>query len=293
MRANVVDSSSGAARRFLLAVVLAAAWLGLNVAFPDLGPTGIPAAVTRLIVHGIILVGLWLGLSRTDFTGGTRVGLWLAISVPFTLWLALVWRLAVNGFFRPIPGVIRVPPPLPVAIFVPVLVGLVLLMRSNRIASLLDAMPLSWLIGLQLYRILGGIFLVNWAHGAIPGVFALPAGIGDTAVGLLALPAAQWASSGSPAGRRIGMSWNLLGLTDFAVAITMGILSSPGPLQVFALDHPNVQVGTYPTVMIPAFGVPSSIILHGLSLWQLTRRARQTALHTQTDWKPVLRGSTI
>src|SRR5260370_42597444 len=62
MRAN--------ARRFLLAVVLAAAWLGLNVAFPDLGPTGIPAAVTRLTIHGIILVGLWLGLSRTDFTGG-------------------------------------------------------------------------------------------------------------------------------------------------------------------------------------------------------------------------------
>jgi hypothetical protein len=274
MRAN--------ARRFLLAVVLAAAWLGLSVAFPDLGPTGIPAAVTRLTIHGIILVGLWLGLSRTDFTGGTRVGLWLAVAVPFTLWLAVVWRLAVNGFFQAIPGVIRVPPPLPVAIFAPVLVGLVLLMRSNRIASLLDAMPLSWLIGLQLYRILGGIFLVSWAQGAIPGVFALPAGIGDTAVGLLALPAARWASSGTPAGRRVGMAWNLLGLTDFAVAIAMGLLSSPGPLQVFALDHPNVQVGRYPTVMIPAFGVPSSIILHGLSLWQLRRRVRQTALHTQT-----------
>src|SRR6266446_1418454 len=244
MRAN--------ARRFLLAVVLAAAWLGLNVAFPDLGPTGIPAAVTRLTIHGIILVGLWLGLSRTDFTGGTRVGLWLAVAVPFTLWLAVVWRLAVNGFFQAIPGVLRVPPPLPVAIFAPVLVGLVLLMRSNRIASLLGAMPLSWLIGLQLYRILGGIFL------------------------------ARWASSGTPAGRRVGMAWNLLGLTDFAVAIAMGLLSSPGPLQVFALDHPNVQVGTYPTVMIPAFGVPSSIILHGLSLWQLRRRVRQTALHTQT-----------
>jgi hypothetical protein len=50
MRAN--------ARRFLLAVVLATAWLGLNVAFPDLGPTGIPATVTRLTIHGIILVGL-------------------------------------------------------------------------------------------------------------------------------------------------------------------------------------------------------------------------------------------
>src|SRR5260370_15212897 len=89
MRPNVVDSSSGAARRFLLAVVLAAAWLGLNGAFPDLGPTGIPAAVTRLIVHGIILVGLWLGLSRTDFTGGAADGRLLALSLPPPLVSAL------------------------------------------------------------------------------------------------------------------------------------------------------------------------------------------------------------
>jgi cytochrome oxidase assembly protein ShyY1 len=39
--------------------------------------------------------------------------------------------------------------------------------------------------------------------------------------------------------------------------------------------------------------VPSSIILHGLSLWQLRRRARQTALHTRTDWHTDLKGSTI
>jgi len=284
---------AGAARRFLLAVILTAAWLGLNVAFPGLGPTGIPAAVTRILVHGTILVGLWLGLSRTDFSGATRVGVWLAIAGPFTLWLAVVWQLAVNGFFRSVPGVVRVPPPLPVAIFLPVVVGLLVLTRFKRIASLLDAMPLSWLIGLQLYRILGGIFLVNWLNGAIPGVFALPAGIGDTTVGLLALPVARWASSGSPAGRRVGVLWNLLGLTDFAVAIAMGILSSPGPLQVLALDHPNVQVGTYPTVMIPAFGVPSSIILHGLSLCQLRRRARQTTLEGHADWSTEPKAATI
>src|SRR3984893_16720332 len=103
MRAN--------ARRFLLAVVLAAAWLALNVPFPDLGPTRIPTAVTRLIIHGIILVGLWLGLSRTDFTVGTRVGVWLAVAVPFTLWLALVWRVPRGGVFRGGPGGPRPPPP--------------------------------------------------------------------------------------------------------------------------------------------------------------------------------------
>ena len=54
----------------------------------------------------------------------------------------------------------------------------------------------------------------------------------------------------------------------------MGFLSSPGRFQVLALDHPNILTSTYPTVMIPAFGVPSSIILHGVSLWQLGRLNR-------------------
>src|SRR3989442_6825586 len=103
MRANVVDSSSGAARRFLLAVVLAAAWLGLNGAFPDLGPTGIPAAVTRLIVHGIILVGLWLGLSRTDLTGGTRGPPSLARSLPLTPLLRPCLRASRERVVLPVP----------------------------------------------------------------------------------------------------------------------------------------------------------------------------------------------
>ena len=45
-------------------------------------------------------------------------------------------------------------------------------------------------------------------------------------------------------------------------------------LHLLALDHPNTFITTYPTVMTPAFAVPLSLILHGISLWQLRRRAR-------------------
>ena len=70
------------------------------------------------------------------------------------------------------------------------------------------------------------------------------------------------------------MAWNIFGLFDFAVAITMGVLSTPGPLQVFGLDIPASLAGTYPIVLIPAFAVPSSILLHALSIWQLRRIGR-------------------
>jgi hypothetical protein len=109
-------------------------------------------------------------------------------------------------------------------------------------------------------------------------VFALPAGIGDVLVGLLALPVAFYLAAGAARGRAVAVAWNFLGIVDLINAVTLGALSSPGPQQHLALDHPNVLTSSYPTVMTPAFAVPFSLILHGLSLWQLWRRRtrRQT-----------------
>jgi hypothetical protein len=47
--------------------VLAALWIGINLLFPGLAPTGIPSAITRLAIHVAILAGLWLAqLSQLD-----------------------------------------------------------------------------------------------------------------------------------------------------------------------------------------------------------------------------------
>jgi hypothetical protein len=260
---------------FLLAAFTAAGWIALSFWFPDIGLTGLPNGLALILIcNGILMLGIWQGLARTDFLPAKRVATWLAVAIPLALWIAVVWGLALNGTFRSSSGANRVVPALPLAIFLPVVVGLGLLYSSKTIASVLDATPPSWLIGLQVYRVLGGIFLVNWALGTMPGAFALPAGIGDVAVGLLALPTALWVTSATPIGRKVGTWWNLLGLTDFAVAIAMGMMTSPGPFQRFALDHPNVQLGTFPTVMIPAFAVPNSILLHALSLRQLKRSGK-------------------
>jgi len=275
---NLTTSINDGARLFWFGAMLAAFWIGMNLIFPQLAPTGIPTIITRIIIHRVILTGLWLGLSRTAFSYRTRVTLWVAIVVPFTLWLIFVFGLATHGVFEAVPGAALVPPWLPLAIFLPAIAGLVLFTRSHRIAALLDVMPASWLIGLQLYRILGGIFLVNWLHGTSPWVFALPAGTGDITVGILALPVAAMVASGTEAGRKAGIRWNILGLIDFTVATAMGMMTSPGgPLQHVA-NGPNLQLGTFPTVMTPAFAVPSSIILHGLSIWQLRRRAKRAEL---------------
>ena len=63
---------------------------------------------------------------------------------------------------------------LPLAIFLPVMIGTPLLLLSKRIGHMLDAMPATWLVAVQLYRVFGSWALAAWLRDALPGVFALP-----------------------------------------------------------------------------------------------------------------------
>jgi hypothetical protein len=263
-------STRGQPWRILLWLApLTAFWIGLNYWVPGVQASGVPTVTVRLAIHIAIVLGLWLALERTELASRQRLSTWLAVVVPFTLWLAVIWSAAINGVFRPTS---TLPPLLPLAIFLPVIVGVPILLRSKRIGEVLDAMPASWLIGLQVYRVVGGVFLAGWARGVVPGVFALPAGIGDMITGLLALPVAYYLVSRNGDAARSAIAWNIFGLIDFTIAVGIGMAITPGPFQLIAPSVSNAGLGLYPVVMIPAFAVPSSILLHALSLRQLRRR---------------------
>ena len=276
MSAATYDPTAGRLRRspwqpLLWLVPLTGAWLMLSYAVPALQASGVPSVATRLGINVALVLGLWLGLERTDLSPSQRVSVFLALAIPYLLWLSAIWSAAINGAF--LPG--HAPPRLPFAIFLPVIVGVPLLLMSKRVGQLLDAMPASWLVGLQVYRVFGGLFLVGWALGAVPGIFGLPAGIGDVATGLLALPVAYRLAAGSGDARRAAIAWNIFGLLDFTIAVGIGLAIAPGPFQLIVPSiRDGVTGGTYPTVLIPAFAVPSSILLHALSLRQLRRRDR-------------------
>ena len=246
-------------------------WTWLIYALPALPDSGFPALGVRLMAHGFIAIGLWLGLENTALTPGQRRLTWLAVMVPFTLWAALAWTAAINGVFRAGASAL---PLLPVAILLPVIVGTPVLLVSKRVGQLLDAMPMTWLIALQIYRIFGSQWLVYWLRGVLPGLWALPAGAGDVLTGLFAVQAAIALAAGTAAGRKGAIVWNIFGLADVAVAIAFGMTMSPGPFQLILPDGPSMAIDTFPNVLTPAFVVPSSILLHVLSLRQLRRRSQ-------------------
>ncbi|MCK1390022.1 MFS transporter [Bradyrhizobium sp. 1] len=253
------------------AVAFTAPWTWLIYALPALPESGLPALAVRLIAYGLIALGLWLGLERTALTPGQRQATWLALMVPFTLWAAVAWTAAINGAFRT--GVSALPL-LPAAMLLPVIVAAPVLLLSKRVGLLLDAMPPTWLIALQVYRVFGSQWLAFWLRGELPGLWALPAGTGDVLTGLFAVPAAIALATGTTEGRKGAILWNIFGLADFAIAIALGMVMSPGPFQLIVPNGPSMAVDTFPNVLTPAFVVPSSILLHALSLRQLFRRSR-------------------
>ncbi|HUC69179.1 MAG TPA: hypothetical protein VMA53_27430 [Stellaceae bacterium] len=255
-------------------IPLMALWVALIYWQPLIQTSGFPTTAHQLMAHGVIAVGLWLGLERTGLTPGQRRATWLAIMIPDTHWFAVAWSAAINGAL--LAGASSLPV-LPSAIFLPVIVGVPVLLMSKRVGEVLDAMPLPWLVAVQVYRVFGIWPVAAWLHGGLPALSSLPAGIGDLLTGLFALPAAITVATDIAHGRRAAIIWNIFGLADFAVALTLGLITAPGRFQLIVPGVPGLNPGVYPNVLTPAFVVPSSILLHTLSLRQLHRRSKSEA----------------
>ena len=121
-----------------------------------------------------------------------------------------------------------------------------------------------WLIGLQLFRAIGGVFLIEMVRGNVPGIFAYPAGLGDLAVAFVAAAVLikYWNADRIP-GAAVALVI-ALGVADFLSAFFFGLTSSESPVQLFFPEEPNRLI-VFPTGLIPLFLVPYAIFFHTLS----------------------------
>ncbi|MDE3109875.1 MAG: hypothetical protein KGL02_08035 [Acidobacteriota bacterium] len=159
------------------------------------------------------------------------------------------------------------PPRIPVALGGTLLAGYLLLL-SPTFRRIIAAVPQHWLIGVQAFRILGAVWLVRYFAGGLPGLFALPAGIGDVATGLLAPFVAYAWYSGKPYARSAAIAWNLFGMADLVNAVVLGALTNRGAGGI-----------VFPLVLIPAYGVPRSLLIHSFSLIGLLRKTSEQPRH--------------
>ena len=227
----------------------------------------IPGYLTASVLIGAVAVVITL-LVGLRFASGPRSRIRWAIAALLVAWFFAALVTAGLGFYE---GASSRVPTIQYGLLIPIALGTALFWWWPGLKRFVESAPQQWILGVQFYRVEGLIFLVLYAAGRIPGQFALPAGIGDVLVGLLAPIVAiaytrKWRGSTG-----LVRAWNLLGLTDLVVAVTTGFLTSPSRLQILALDNPNVLISAFPLVIIPVFLVPLAVLLHLLSLEKLSQ----------------------
>lgn len=189
------------------------------------------------------------------------------------VWFAVAATLASDGALQTAPGGV---PTIVFALGVPIAlsVGAVCLIGPVRRAfALPEIQPL--LIAMQSYRVAGLGFILLMTLGQIPAIFAIPAGLGDLAIGLTAFGAASAAQEG-----RVSRAlwWNVLGLLDLAVALTLGVGSGPSRFGFIPTTPRSTFFAVAPFAVVPSFIVPLDIVLHLLSMrGLLARHARSVA----------------
>ena len=212
--------------------------------------------LTVAIVVGAIMVTPFYVFATYVFSGASRTkGAWIAAG--FLLLGAAMFLVCIADIPRRsgLPGQAIVP-------LMWTLPTLALFIWRDWFLS--ESLSQRWLVGLQLFRVIGAVFLIEMLRDNIPGIFAYPAGIGDVLVGLLAL-AVLLAYRGAPRVGGTGIKLVIVvGMVDFVSAFFFGFTSSESPLQLF---HPAVtnNLILFPTGMIPLFLVPYAIFFHGLS----------------------------
>ncbi len=205
-----------------------------------------------------------------------RGGLRLIVASALSVWLVLVVTLGLAGAFVGLPG----KPPVAIALGVaaPLVLFFAWLRLSQSFREFVLSLDLRLIAGMQAWRWAGLGFLSLYAHNVLPAVFALPAGLGDMAIGVTA-PWMILALIRQPgfAARGAFIRWNVLGILDLLLAVSIGAASAffttgaPGEIS-------TAPMATLPLLLIPAFLVPLFLMLHTAALMQSRQLIRSLSL---------------
>lgn len=198
-----------------------------------------------------------------------------AVAIALAVWFLLIVSLGAAGVFAGPPG--KAPLPMAIGVLAPLLFFLAWMRISQAFREFVLSIDLRLNIGMQAWRWAGMGFIDLYAYKVLPAVFALPAGLGDMAIGITA----PWvilalARRADFAASRAFVRWNLLGILDLVVAISIGTLGA------FLATGARGEISTtpmttLPLLLIPVYFVPLFLMLHIAALLQSRRLKRNLA----------------
>jgi len=212
------------------------------------------ASVALTVGATIMIVTLALGF-------GTTLHQRMRLAMILTTWFAVVVTIAATRVLYFESGPLAVPG-FGLAVALPIILLVVVALRSAPLRARLDTIPLPLLIGVHAVRVEGVFFVLLYLQNRLPAPFAPTAGWGDIVVGLTALPVAWLVARGAALAKPIALVWNIAGSADLIAAVSLGVMSSPGQLRMIFGDVSSAIMPTLPWLLIPGFVVPLLFATH-------------------------------
>jgi hypothetical protein len=216
------------------------------------GVIGIPAAICAVLYRSAVAAGV----DRRTATAVTAI-----TAAVLGGWLVVSGLLARAGVYRQDPGEVV---PWLLVVVAGTLIALLLATRIPLVSRILAEPGTPARLALpHTLRVVGVLFLIVMAQGHLPAAFALPAGLGDIAIGVATPFVAQRLARAT--GRTGAVRFHMLGILDLIVAASIGFLLF-GLVEVTPSTEP---LRLLPLALIPTVPVPLALALHIVSLRRL------------------------
>jgi hypothetical protein len=232
------------------------------------------AAVAAFVVIPAMLAvafvwAVFYAWRRSGATGSATVRVALLTGLVTSVWMAATWALAQSGILREWD---RRPPPF--AFLVAAILVLAAVVAFGAVGTrLAQFVPLWALVAAQSFRLpLELAMHAMYERGVMPLEMSYSGRNFDVVTGASAIIVALLVAARG-GGRRLVLSWNVLGLVLLGNVVTVAILGTPA-IRYFGDDRLNVWVTYAPFVWLPAIMVLAALAGHLVIFRALRATAR-------------------
>ena len=182
-------------------------------------------------------------------------------------WLLYTYLMAASGFLKDL----SLPPRFPLLLIIPLFIFIGFLFRTKRNSAIIGAIPRSWPIYFQSFRIIVELlFVATVAQGLLHKEVSIEGYNFDMIFGLTAPVICLLVYRLKSIPEKIVLYWNYLGLAVLLSVILLFLTTAFFP-RVWGHDTSFIPTGflDFPFILVAAYLMPLAVFIHILSIVQL------------------------
>lgn len=215
----------------------------------------------------LILIGLKIGLGRSQFSKNKQQQIFIGTIVALLIWLISISLLSLKEYLSDFS---TLPPKITLTLIPPMFIWLFVTWKSITLKIVLNHVPPQWIIYLQTFRIF--VELLLWKQfliGVTPIQMTFEGRNFDVLVGLTAPLIGFLYYKNKVKFRKLALLWNFAGMALLLNILAIAVLSFPTKFRYFMNEPSNTFVTEFPGILLPGFLVMIAYTMHYFSIKQL------------------------